>query len=1049
MSDNAYRPDLLGARCELCPLGPDHNPNGWNPVPPELYAGNLVAAIGEAPGAEEEIALRPFVGKSGEYWNYLLSTFGIQREQISLLNTLACRPPGNEFKILETKTKKKNKERLAQGLPALLMPTVACAPRLASELEPFPYIFLLGNAPTKSVLGIETGILATRGVQREVNGRKFMPTVHPAFVLRAPHYAMVSFADLRRGLRGFTGELYWPQDRRTYLWGNRSPRQQTPAQELLQWFQAAEAAGCTAFSYDVETDGKEPLRCNLRTVAISYLHPEVECVGWCQTCQGTGVVVPPGLDKEYTKRLSYVWCAACVEVLSGKTAPDSVQHRLLGQHENSPFQICSACWVEGRSTFQHRFKTDVTSVGIPFLDPDGRTFYQTPEEATELCKVLAWAFDRFEWVLHNGGYYDLQVMVRYCGTAPGWRRSNAKDTILLARACNAELPKTLGVWGTIFTDVSSSWKADNEGKKLSVSSRHIMDLLPYNITDSIVTDRMSRPMTELATQRGAFRILPDYLKPPEWDDARPFCMYELDRSAQELCVDMHINGMFIDQERRAQEEADLTAKQDKLRKELRDIAHEHGFPMGGTERKPAPFNPGSGPQVARLLYEVADLLPVAYTDLEEPSVGDDALLQHLCDTGLDPWIRNFILKLRTFRRCSKMLSTYVKPLSEHELKEREEGSWLLPVEDDYEGFFIWEDGRVRASWNAHTPNVGRLSCSGPNLTNVRKHYRGMYCAAPGHILVGCDLDQAHLRIIANAWEIPLFLDGFLEGIDPHGRYATWIYGEDAYASAQGWEGVDGGFSLKKKPEKGSSADKLRNTAKVGIYLFVYIGSADTAYQQFLATEDKKGRLIYLEPDDSGVMPEQLRPAMVELMREELLKREPTFQKKAWPSIKKLHRQQGYLTDYLIGRRSDVATFKGNEEVNFPVLATEASLMRLIEVRVRKYFPRGAWGPGTGVINQCHDSITVEVPIALAEWAKATLLQCFTVKVPGWSVPFTAEADIGWFTDTEGLFPTGHEDLEVLKKDGTSFGSRGKDGIIRGRKFRDSFGNVLKSRWVDT
>ena len=98
-------------------------------------------------------------------------------------------------------------------------------------------------------------------------------------------------------------------------------------------------------------------------------------------------------------------------------------------------------------------------------------------------------------------------------------------------------------------------------------------------------------------------------------------------------------------------------------------------------------------------------------------------------------------------------------------------------------------------------------------------------------------------------------------------------------------------------------------------------------------------------------------------------------------------------------------------MNFPILAAESSLMRIAEIRIRDAFPYEFAGPGTGMIHQCHDSIAVEVPLPpgcdplwkpkrgealppTLEYWKNLVEECMTVRVPGWPVVLTSEADVG-------------------------------------------------------
>ena len=102
-----------------------------------------------------------------------------------------------------------------------------------------------------------------------------------------------------------------------------------------------------------------------------------------------------------------------------------------------------------------------------------------------------------------------------------------------------------------------------------------------------------------------------------------------------------------------------------------------------------------------------------------------------------------------------------------------------------------------------------------------------------------------------------------------------------------------------------------------------------------------------------------------------------------------------MEEPIMGRRSGpLSDGKLNEVVNFPVLAAEGAVMRLAEIAVRDAFPFQKWGPGTGMIHQCHDSIAVEVPEHLGEEMVEVLEKCMTVTIPGWDVPMTAEAELG-------------------------------------------------------
>lgn len=125
----------------------------------------LIAIVGEAPGADEDIAGQPFVGKHGKIVNDLIRDMGIEAD-VWITNAVRCRPPSNEIKD-------KN--------------ITACRSFLADDLllaKP-QVILALGNSPLFSLLG-RRGISTDRGKIFNWNGITLIPTFHPAFALRNP-----------------------------------------------------------------------------------------------------------------------------------------------------------------------------------------------------------------------------------------------------------------------------------------------------------------------------------------------------------------------------------------------------------------------------------------------------------------------------------------------------------------------------------------------------------------------------------------------------------------------------------------------------------------------------------------------------------------------------------------------------------------------------------------------------------------------------------------------------------------------------------------------
>jgi len=139
-----------------------------------------VAFVGEAPGANEDEAGQPFVGRSGRVLDEFITWMGYAREQVYILNPVMCRPPGN---------RKPQDDELA-----------ACEPFFHEQLRLIrpQTIVTLGRVATSAVVGGQGGTLnALRGKWHDTEFGPARVTYHPAFVLRNPAARNDVYADLR------------------------------------------------------------------------------------------------------------------------------------------------------------------------------------------------------------------------------------------------------------------------------------------------------------------------------------------------------------------------------------------------------------------------------------------------------------------------------------------------------------------------------------------------------------------------------------------------------------------------------------------------------------------------------------------------------------------------------------------------------------------------------------------------------------------------------------------------------------------------------------
>lgn len=122
--------------------------------------------IGEGPGADEDIQGIPFVGKAGMLMNLAFEAIGLKREDVYIANIVKCRPPSN---------RNPEDDEATACLDYLRNQVILVKPKI---------IVLLGSVALKNILGKEYGITASRGKWVEKRGILYMPTWHPAALLR-------------------------------------------------------------------------------------------------------------------------------------------------------------------------------------------------------------------------------------------------------------------------------------------------------------------------------------------------------------------------------------------------------------------------------------------------------------------------------------------------------------------------------------------------------------------------------------------------------------------------------------------------------------------------------------------------------------------------------------------------------------------------------------------------------------------------------------------------------------------------------------------------
>ena len=176
--DQLYAPYL---KCTMCPLG---SLGRTQVVFGEGNPDAKLMFIGEAPGAQEDLQGRPFVGRSGQLLTKILAELGIQRSDVFITNVVKCRPPENRApKPLEIST---CKNLFLINQIKIIEPVVICT---------------LGASPLKGLLDKPIKITQVRGTVLHTDTMTIVPTFHPAYILRNKKKTEIFIADLKMAIK--------------------------------------------------------------------------------------------------------------------------------------------------------------------------------------------------------------------------------------------------------------------------------------------------------------------------------------------------------------------------------------------------------------------------------------------------------------------------------------------------------------------------------------------------------------------------------------------------------------------------------------------------------------------------------------------------------------------------------------------------------------------------------------------------------------------------------------------------------------------------------
>jgi DNA polymerase len=161
--------------CQKCKLGKTRK----NYVFGEGNEQAKLVVVGEAPGADEDETGRPFVGRSGELLNKILSSVKFERSDVYICNIVKSRPPQN---------RNPEPDEIEACLPYLLRQIELIRPKM---------ILALGKVAANTLLENNLSMTAMRGKVHRWKSIDVVATYHPAALLRNPNWKKLCWEDVQ------------------------------------------------------------------------------------------------------------------------------------------------------------------------------------------------------------------------------------------------------------------------------------------------------------------------------------------------------------------------------------------------------------------------------------------------------------------------------------------------------------------------------------------------------------------------------------------------------------------------------------------------------------------------------------------------------------------------------------------------------------------------------------------------------------------------------------------------------------------------------------
>ena len=928
-------PPKKGKRCPECPLFEVGIPV-FDFVP--VIDGPKVALVGEGPGYKEVQERLPMVGPTGSLVQRLCSAAGLEFDAFYRTNCVMCGLPRGA-KPTES---------------AMVQAADCCRDTVLDNLDDagVDVLLCLGAVPTQSLRGLK-GIAKYRGTVDWGTRFIYTSTYHPAFLLKQEtvrHLADIIFADLIKAVGLATGTVSAFEGQVDILdpFASKGLYVQDLLDEVI--------SGRLPVAIDVETDGIDPLTCNLLTIGLAAR------VG------------------DRIKAVSIPWPRAYPEYYTQGEGQAFVRwmERLLGDQD--------------QVTVYHNKSYDVLVLE--------RYFDQIKARREDTLLLHHTTFPKCP--------HDLQSAAAQLLAIEPW-----KDIYKASEASVFKQIDKLAVW-----EGEESDEEDEVPDKLLVDLQktQLSELMYYNAMDAAATLAIYQPLLDEARDLDTLRI---YETDRELVDLSMYWTVagigvDLDRHAvlvkektarlKDLRASLLELSLLPDGSAVRDQVADLAQEMSELQKRSRAFKKEGDLErLADTQEtikairaeakvlRATPTIENFNPNSARHLIEVFKLRKIQPTKVAAKAKDKDGLpLPSTSKNSLWPQRDDeFIDTLFIYRKQAKLYSTYLKNLP----------------------YRIGDDTRLHPAWKLHSTPTGRFGTK-PAVQNWPRDMKKMLRPAPDCVFVRADYSQIELRIAALLSDEPTWIETFQSGGDLHALMAYEYFPSEFPDLDKQWHAALGDDDAKDRvvPRRA----ELRKRGKNVTFGDIYLAGPETLYEQIrekmddVQTKEQHTKLAR----EIRVMQQRLRDKTPNRLawaaqQHTTIMRNGCIRTPIWSH------PDGEVCGGRM-RKYPMASYgvSPNEAANTPIQGMAADIMsKATRLLCQRLEEAGIYRDGAWVVLQVHDELTLEVEnrtfkhgrftLNLPEFVRTLLEECMYLEIEHRSVvtgrvnmmPFPAPAQV--------------------------------------------------------